>query len=89
MNTPKIQNAENFHRSANAPVGIVAAVSMNTTWKRKNKNIPTSYEGPESANPLPPKNPQPPMVISWFRIAFPPRLTSGPTPPNIKPNPMK
>src|SRR2546430_1881782 len=31
MKTVKMQNAENFQRSAAAPVGIVAVVSMNIT----------------------------------------------------------
>ena len=42
MKNPKTMNAENFHRSAIAPVGIVPAVSMNTIWKRKSANTPTS-----------------------------------------------
>ncbi len=29
-----MQNADHFHRSAMAPVGIVAVVSMNTIWNR-------------------------------------------------------
>ena len=40
MNTPNGMNAENFQRSAIEPVTIVAAVSMNTSWKRKNANTP-------------------------------------------------
>ena len=39
MNPPtnrlKTANAENFQRSAMPPVGMVAAVSMKTIWKRK------------------------------------------------------
>ena len=42
MKKPKTMNAENFQRSAIAPVGIVAAVSMNTIWKRNSANTPTS-----------------------------------------------
>jgi len=34
-NTLNTANATNLHRSASAPVGIVAAVSMNTIWNRK------------------------------------------------------
>ena len=37
-NTLNTTNAENFQRSANAPVGIVAAVSINTIWNRKYAN---------------------------------------------------
>src|SRR5438552_3298667 len=36
-------NAENFHRSASAPVGIVAAVSMKTIWNRKYANTGAVY----------------------------------------------
>ena len=42
MKKPKTMNALNFQRSAMAPVGIVAAVSMNTIWKRNSVNAPTS-----------------------------------------------
>ena len=38
-----IAKAENFQRSAAAPVGIVAPVSMNTIWNRKRTITPTSY----------------------------------------------
>ena len=33
---------ENFHRSAMAPVGMVAVVSINTIWKRNRAKILTS-----------------------------------------------
>ena len=42
MKNPKTMNAENFQRSAIAPVGIVPAVSMNTIWNRNSANTPTS-----------------------------------------------
>ena len=42
MKMPKGMNAENFQRSAMPPVTIVAAVSMKTSWKRKNANTPGS-----------------------------------------------
>ena len=42
MKNPNTTNEENFQRSAIAPVGIVAAVSMNTIWKRKSANTATS-----------------------------------------------
>ena len=32
---PNTTKDVNFHRSAMAPVGIVAVVSMNTIWNRK------------------------------------------------------
>ena len=47
----------NFSRSAMAPVGIVAAVSMNTIWKRKNARIPLM-----SRTPLVSKKPSPPRM---------------------------
>ena len=37
-----MQKLENFQRSAMAPVGIVAAVSMNTIWNRNRQKTPTS-----------------------------------------------
>ena len=42
MKKPKMTNDENFQRSAIAPVGIVAAVSMNTIWNRNSAKTPTS-----------------------------------------------
>ena len=42
MKKAKITNAENFQRSAIAPVGMVAAVSMKTIWNRNSVNTPTS-----------------------------------------------
>ena len=38
----KITNEVNFQRSAIAPVGMVAAASMNTSWKRNKVKSPTS-----------------------------------------------
>ena len=35
-------NEDHFQRSAMAPVGIVAAVSMKTIWKRNSAKTPTS-----------------------------------------------
>ena len=37
-----IEKVMNFHRSAQAPVTMVSAVSMNTIWKRKITITPTS-----------------------------------------------
>ena len=45
-------NAENFHRSAIAPVGIVAAVSMKTIWNRKIVKTVASLAGPARKKPL-------------------------------------
>jgi len=42
MNTPNGRNAENFQRSAMPPVTMVAAVSMKTSWNRKNAITPGS-----------------------------------------------
>ena len=45
-------NAENFQRSAMAPVGIVAAVSMNTIWNRKMVSTDMSLASPVRKNPV-------------------------------------
>src|SRR3989449_8099231 len=62
MNAPtktlNTANAENFHRSARAPVGIVAAVSMKTIWNRKYANTGAVYATPVRKNPVPPNRPQ-------------------------------
>ncbi len=42
MKNPNKTNEKNFQRSAIAPVGMVAAVSMKTIWKRNSANTPTS-----------------------------------------------
>lgn len=84
-----MQNAENFHLSAIAPVGIVAAVSIKTTEKRKKENNPTSYAGPDNAKPFPPSKPQPFIVSSRVMIGFPPRLARGPMPPNMRAYPTR
>jgi len=52
-------NAENFHRSANAPVGIVAAVSMKTIWNRKYAKTGAVYATPVRKNPVPRTGPTP------------------------------
>src|SRR5207249_8822935 len=49
-------NAENFHRSARAPVGIVAAVSMKTIWNRKYANTGAVYATPVRKKPVPPRS---------------------------------
>ena len=41
-NKEVIAKAENFQRSAAAPVGMVAPVSMNSIWNRKSTVTPTS-----------------------------------------------
>ena len=45
-------NAENFQRSAMAPVGIVAAVSMNTIWNRNIVRTDVSLASPARKKPL-------------------------------------
>src|SRR2546425_8574797 len=57
MKKPKTTNDENFHRSAMAPVGIVAAVSMNTIWKRKSAKTATSEVEPARKKPFRPNRP--------------------------------
>ena len=47
----------NFRRSAIEPVGIVAAVSMNTIWKMKKARMPLTAPSPFSMKPLPPRMP--------------------------------
>ena len=62
---PMRTNPVNFSRSAMAPVGIVAAVSMKTIWKRKKARIPlTSLTPRVSRNPSPPRMPVCPKRIS-------------------------
>jgi hypothetical protein len=78
-------NAENFHRSASAPVGIVAAVSMKTIWNRKYANTGAVYATPVRKNPVPPNKPQslPAIVMetSFASLSYPPSVPSAPTPP--------
>jgi len=45
-------NAENFQRSASAPVEIVAAVSMKTIWNRKSVRTDASLAEPVRKKPL-------------------------------------
>ncbi len=47
----------NFRRSAIEPVGMVAAVSMKTIWKRKKESTATLAPTPMSMKPLPPSRP--------------------------------
>jgi len=42
MKKPYITKADSRQRSAMAPVGIVAAVSMNTIWNKNMVSTPTS-----------------------------------------------
>ena len=60
-----MQNDENFHRSASAPVGIVNVVSMNTIWNRKKANTDALYATPVRKKPFIPNRPHswPPTVI--------------------------
>jgi hypothetical protein len=43
------------------PVGMVAAVSMNTIWNRKKARMPELAPSPPSIQPLNPANPCPPI----------------------------
>ena len=54
---PMRTKPENLKRSAIAPVGIVAAVSMNTIWNRKKARIPVIPPVPRSMKPEPPRKP--------------------------------
>ncbi len=88
----KITKDENFQRSAAAPVGIVAAVSMNTIWNRKVVATPeVKSESGWSPNPVRPKRPNgfpnSVTVSSWERIGSPPN--TAPTPPIWRPKPTR
>src|SRR3954468_19470465 len=91
MQQPYKQNAENFQRSAKAPVGIVAVVSMNTIWNRKVAATAGVNMAAGRKNPLAPKSPHslPPtlMLNSCASEASPPNVASGPTPPICSPKP--
>src|SRR5262245_38203815 len=52
QNRPQPTNAFHFHRSAIAPVGIVAVVSMTATTLRKTAAIGALYAAPLRPNPL-------------------------------------
>src|SRR5689334_21025192 len=88
---PYIINDLNDQRSAIEPVGIVAVVSINTIWKRKRANTPTSYTSlpkkypafPITSNGFPNKC----QVTSWVKPGVPPNGPRGPTPPNINAKP--
>ena len=64
-----------FHRSAIAPVGIVAVVSMNTIWNRNRQKMAVSNTEGLRKNPAPPMKPHlmSPMVMpcSTFNSASP------------------
>src|SRR4029450_3789627 len=48
-------NEPHFQRSANAPVGMVTAVSMKTIANMNKVKTPTSYESPRRKSPFCPK----------------------------------
>ena len=88
----KITKDENFQRSAQAPVGMVAVVSMNTIWKRNIAAMPdVKVESGWSMNPVMPNRPngcpRTSIVNSFARIASPPKM--APTPPICRPKPTK
>src|SRR3989442_5127683 len=78
MMTEVTEKVMNFHRSAQSPVTMVSAVSMNTIWKRKITITPTSYEVPARKYPVCPKRPQVfpnrEMLCSDARGLRPPRF---------------
>src|SRR5882672_2606073 len=88
----KRTNDENFQRSAPAPVGIVAAVSMNTSWKRNRVATPGVSRSGLRKNPRSPKSPKllPPIssTSSWLSVGSPPNVERGPTPPICSAKPI-
>jgi hypothetical protein len=95
MTKLKITNDENFQRSAAAPVGMVAVVSMNTIWKRKVEATAGVNMESGSMKPEVPKSPKglPKSVIVNSLVAFSisslPNVLIGPMPPICRPNPTK
>src|SRR5882672_927947 len=85
MMTEVTEKVMNFHRSAQAPVTMVSAVSMNTIWNRKITITPTSYEVPARKYPVWPNTPQvfpnKEMVCSDARGYRPPRFPLPAAPP--------
>ena len=85
-------NARNFHRSAQAPVTMVSAVSMNTISNRKITITPTSYVCPTRNIPDCPHKPHifPKIEIacSEARGCRPPRLELPAAPPICMAKPM-
>jgi len=81
-----------LQRSATAPVRIVAAVSMNTIWKRNITATATSYVPPLRKKPLVPMMPNGlsamVSVSSDPRAAPPPSVGMPPEPPNWKAKPQ-
>ncbi len=89
----KITNELNFQRSAAAPVGIVAVVSMNTIWKRNMAATAGVYCASGSMKPVMPNRPKS-FPKRWTTNSFesvvsPPKVASAPTPPICRPNPTK
>ena len=91
MKTPYTRNAENFHRSAMAPVGTVAAVSMKTAAKRNIARCAGSCPTLTSAKLGRADTPRlcPLMVTpsSCRPVEAPPSDGQSPTPPNMIPYP--
>src|SRR5262245_22946560 len=93
MKTEETANAEYFQRSAQVPVTMVSAVSMNTIWNRNMTMTATSYAPawlrknpcvPHKPNDFPNKL----MLYSPFMPAPPPNVAYGPTPPIWMANPQ-
>src|SRR6266850_6021806 len=91
MMTDVTAKVMNFHRSAQAPVTIVRAVSMNTISKINITITPTSYVCPARKYPLWPNSPQvlPNNVIACSDAKgwSPPRLLLPAAPPICMANP--
>ena len=67
---------------------MVAAVSMKTSWKKKNPRMTTSYDWPLRKNPWWPKMPQPSAIcVRPLSGCVAPSVASVPTPPNSRPKP--
>ena len=85
-------NEVKLQRSAIAPVGMVAAVSMKTIWNRNSAATGAVYTAGVRKNPCVPNRPNafPPIVTtnSPDSVGSPPNVCSGPTPPICSPNPM-
>ncbi len=78
---------ENFQRSASAPVGMVAAVSMKTVAKRNIARLAGSCATLTSANFAAPNRPAWPIDTSYAPGAAPPRVGQARTPPSMRPYP--
>src|SRR5262245_52977947 len=88
---PQITKLPHFHRSAIAPVGIVAVVSMKATMYRNQASTPASIPAPESAQPPFHRNTQFPSPIRALPTGAPrpPKYPDTSTALSDKGNPMR